>query len=359
MIDLDLLDEIKSVDKSNLINSIRTYPRQIAQAWTEVKNLDIPQACILSKNVVVSGMGGSALGGRIIDSLICDRVRTPIEVFTEFHLPNYVNHDTLVILSSYSGNTEETLSAAQDALARGATIFAITTGGKLAEFMRENNLNGYVYKPSANPSGQPRMGLGYSITATLAVLARCEFINLTSDEVATVISDCEKFVKDYDVPQKSNVNLAKSVAKKLFGKIPVLIASEHLVGSAHAFKNQLNENAKTFAVLFDLPEANHHLMEGLVNPPAAKDILHFLFLKSALYSQEVLSRYDLTVEVVEKNRVAASSYEPASEHKLNQIFELLVFASYVSYYQAMLYRVDPTPIPWVDYFKEKIATADF
>lgn len=355
MANLDSREEIRKLDSGNILGSISALPDQMQQAWREIQELSVPEACHNSRNVVVAGMGGSALGGRIVDSLITDRARTPIEIFTEFRLPNYVNKDTFVILSSYSGNTEETLTAGREALTRGASIFCITTGGKLKKFMEENNLDGFVLDPIHNPSNQPRMGLGYSIIAVLAALAKCEFINLLDTEVHEAIETARMFTEEFGVNVGSSGNLAKIYAKKLKNKIPVLIASEHLVGITHAFKNQLNENAKTFALLFDIPELNHHLMEGLRNPAEAKKFLHFVFFESDLYLKQVNLRYPLTREVVEKQEISTDVYKFHSNKKLNQIFEELTFGSYVNFYLSMLYGIDPSPIPWVDYFKKKLS----
>lgn len=354
MINLDWEKKIKKLDKGKVLQSIKRLPEQIEQSWQEVKKLNLPQACYLAKNIVISGMGGSSLGGRIIDSLITDRVRVPVEVFTEYHLPNYVSSQTLVIVSSYSGNTEEALSMAREALKKNAKIFVITTGGKLAEFLRKENLAGYILKPRANPSKQPRMGLGYSIAACLSILARCEFLSIYDQDIQEAIETCQKFIKEFGVQESEEKNLPKRMAKNLYGGIPVLIASEHLVGSAHTFKNQLNESSKTFSVLFDIPELNHHLMEGLRNPAPAKKFLNFLFLESKLYSPQIRKRYAVTKDVVEKNEIPFRTYLSRSDKKLEQIFEILVFGSFVSFYLAMLYNIDPLPIPWVDYFKQKL-----
>ncbi len=355
MTNLDSIEEIRKIDKGNILDSITALPDQMAQVWQEIGQAKVPESCRVSKNVIVSGMGGSALGGRIVDSLMVDRSRTPIEVFTEFRLPNYVNHDTFVILSSYSGNTEETLTAGREALNRGASLFCITTGGKLKEFMEENKLDGYIINPIHNPSNQPRMGLGYSVIAVLAALAKCEFINLLDTEVHEAIETARKFSDDFNPNVATSKNLAKIFAGKLKNKIPVLVASEHLVGVTHAFKNQLNENSKTFSLLFDIPELNHHLLEGLTNPAEAKKFLHFIFFESELYSKEVKLRYPITKEVVEKQEVASDIYKLNSNKKLNQIFEELTFGSFVNLYLALLYEIDPSPIPWVDYFKEKLS----
>ncbi|MFZ5932800.1 MAG: bifunctional phosphoglucose/phosphomannose isomerase [Patescibacteria group bacterium] len=355
MVDLDSLEEINELDRGRVHASIERLPAQIKQAWSEVKGREVPSACNLAKNVLISGMGGSALGGRIVDSLLADRARVPIEVFTEYNLPNYVNKDTLVIVSSYSGNTEETVSAAKEALNRGAMVYVISTGGRLAEILKEEKLEGYIFDPKENPSNQPRMGLGYSIASVLAVLSKCEFINLLDSEIEEACNEAEKFISEFGLTTPEAENLAKKMAKRLKGKVPIIIASEHLLGSVHAFKNQMNENAKTFALIFDIPELNHHLMEGLKNPYQIKELLSFLFIESERYSKRVQLRYPLTKEVVEKNGIIVETYRTRSFKKIQEIFELLVLGSDVSFYLAMLYNQDPTPIPWVDYFKSKLS----
>ncbi len=354
MLDLDSLGEISKLDKGKILESIHSLPEQFSQAWDEVNAAELPKTCSAAQNVVICGMGGSGLGGRIVDSLVFDRARVPIEVFNEYKIPNYVNTNTFVILYSYSGGTEETLSAARLAKDAGAKIFGITTGGKLAEFLKENNLSGYVFEAKHNPSGQPRMGLGYATATTLALLSRCAFIRF-ADESELIINTLKKYVEEYNVRVPQDENLAKTIAQKLHNKIPIIFASEHLVGIAHAFANQLNENSKTFSALFDLPEANHHLMEGLKFPANARELLTFLFVESKNYTPGVLKRYPITKEVLEKNGYPHATYTTTSEDKLEEIFEVLVLGSYVSFYLAMLNGVDPTPIPWVDYFKERLS----
>lgn len=353
--DLNSEKEIEKFDKGNVLESIRRLPAQVEQAWEEVSSLKIPKACAAVNNVVICGMGGSALGGRIVDSLMADRVRTPIEVISDYDVPNYVGPKSLVIATSYSGNTEETVSAAHRALIKKAEIFGITTGGKLAEFLKKEKIPAYIYEPKENPSNQPRLGLGYSIAATMAILARCGFITLAEEDIKSALSSLRKFSQEFDNCVPENKNLAKRMALKLRGKIPILIASEHLIGALHAFKNQLNEGSKTFSASFDIPELNHHLMEGLRNPAMAKEYLYFLFFESKLYSSRIQKRYPITREVVEKNEVDYGVYPLRSGKKIQQIFEVLSFGSFVHFYLAYIYGVDPLKIPWVDYFKEKLA----
>jgi glucose/mannose-6-phosphate isomerase len=354
MANIDLPEQIEKIDKDNIYSSIRSFPDQIEQAWKEVNRIEIPDSYQKVANIVICGMGGSALGGRIVDSLLSDKVRVPIEVFTEAKLPFYVNENTLVILSSYSGNTEETLVSANEAIARGAKIFGATSGGKLSEFLRRNNLPGYIYNPLSNPSNQPRMGLGYPIVSLLALLSKYHFVHITEAEIKASILVARNMIQEMRSENLNSDNEAKLIANNLHWKMPVIIASEHLVGSSHTFKNQLNENAKTFALLFDLPEANHHLMEGLKNPAEGIKKLYFLFIESDLYSEFVKKRFPITREVVEKNGIETGIYKLLTKTKLEQIFELITLGLLVSFYLAILYDTNPTPIPWVDYFKEKL-----
>ena len=352
---LDNQSEIEKIDTGKIVASIRLLPDQMEQAWEEIKAFDIPKACNSVHNVVVAGMGGSALGGRIVDSLLEDRVRVPIEVFTQYSLPNYVNSNSLVLVTTYSGNTEEALSMAKQAHAKKAKVVGITTGGKLQELLDREGNPVYVFDPKANPSGQPRMGLGYSIAATLAVLSKCGLIHITDDDFYDLVVTVRKFVKECDVDIPTKDNLAKMLAERLHQKAAVLVSSSHLVGVTHAFKNQLNENSKNFSLMFDLPELNHHLLEGLKYPAKLHGVLHFLFFESDLYSDRIKKRYDLTAEIVKKNGHETSAIKPRSEKKLPQIFEILTLGSFASFYLALLNDVDPNTIPFVDYFKNQLS----
>jgi len=352
---LDVVEEFRKYDTGGVMESIKLLADQLDQAWGEVKNLEIPKLYSSAQQVVVCGMGGSALGGRIIDSLYASQLRVPLEIFTEYNVPNYVGPETLVVASSYSGNTEETISAVNYALQKKAQIYVISTGGALGEFMKENNLPGYIFVPTNNPCGQPRMGLGYSLGALLGVLSGCGFISVADEEMELSLRSLRRSIVNFGPDTVEGENAAKSMARELMNKFPVLVASEHLVGATHAFKNQLNETAKSFSALFDLPELNHHLMEGLRNPAQMKDFLRFVFFESDLYSDRVRKRYLITSDVVRKNEVEYVTYKAMAETKMGQVLELLAFASWVQYYLAMLYGVDPSSVPWVDYFKKELA----
>jgi len=352
---LDSIEEFKEFDQKGVLSSIKMLPQQANQAWSEIGELKFSKTLSTAKNIVVCGMGGSALGGRVVDSLVEKKIRAPIEIFTQYFVPNYVNSDTLVILSSYSGNTEEALSCAHDAVKRNAKIFGITTGGKMADFLKKEHKDAYIYDPTFNPSGMPRLSIGYSIFSVLAFLNKTSFITLNEDELKTAVDTLSLFIKEFGPRNKEEKNLAKMLARKLQNKIPVIVSSEHLLGVSHVFKNQLNETAKTYSNLFDLPELNHHLLEGLKLPAKSKDVLSFLFLYSKLYTDRVVKRYPITQAVVEQNSVPYNQYSLRSDTKIDQILEVLCLGSFISYYLAKLSGVDLSEIPWVDYFKKKLS----
>ncbi len=332
-------------DSLNILGSIQALPDQCAQVITEVAQASIPPSCSLVNNIVISGMGGSALGGRVIVSLERRTLRVPITVSTEYHLPNFANEKTLVVISSYSGETEETLSALAEARSRGCQIFILTTGGKLGELARQFQLPNYIFQPRFNPSLQPRMSLGYEVTAMLALLARCQLIRPLKE-----LSRLPDFLRS----RQQDLSSIQHLASSLVGKIPVFLVSEHLKGAAHAAKNQLNENAKTFAVVFDLPEANHHLLEGLAHPPGNPDNLAVVMVDSPHYHPEVRKRYPLTRQIVAKHHIPIYDFPLAGPNPAFEALDVIQSGAYLAYYLSQEYGIDPGPIPWVDWFKDEL-----
>lgn len=346
------------IDKSSVLASASLLPDQIKQAWEEVFKIKIPFSNFKGvKNIVVAGMGGSALGARIIDSLSFEALKVPLEIATGYHLPAYTNTNSLVIISSYSGNTEETLSCYWEAMRKKCQIFLISTGGQLADLAKKNKTASYIFEPKYNPSGQPRLGLGYSIAAQLAFLARCGLIRLDETQISEAINHLNHFKGEISKSVPYQKNIAKKIASCLKEKAIVLVSSEHLIGATHAFKNMLNETSKTMAVRFSIPEMNHHLLEGLSYPEENKKLLKFLFLESDIYDPVIRKRMSITKEVVKKNKITYFSLKIKGRTRLVQIFETIYLGGFVSYYLALLYGVDPSAIPWVDYFKKKLASA--
>lgn len=333
-------------DSLHIADSIRAFPDQFAQVMAEIAQQHVPSQCMLVDNIVVAGMGGSGLGGRIVSSLEQQLLRVPFLISTEFHLPNFVNSKSLVVISSYSGNTEETISALSEALSRQAQVYILTSGGKLADLASEKNLPAYIFEAKHNPSGQPRMGLGYSIASLLFLLSRCQLVATSAS-----LTQLPHFLRQSEpAAEKTGQGLARQVA----GKSVMILASEHLKGSAHAIKNMLNENSKNLSFAFDLPEANHHLLEGLTFPKSNPDSVVCLQLRSALYRSEVARRYQVTDTVFTKQKIKLVDFPLGGENQLREAMGALQTGAWLSYYLAAYNQVDPGPIPWVDYMKDEL-----
>lgn len=261
-------EENKSLEEEyeELLKTIELYPKQIKQSWDEVYKMNFPKNYEDVLNVVVCGMGGSALGARMLKSLLLDRFKVPIEIINDYHMPYFVGERSLVIVSSYSGGTEETVNCANEAIRRNVKLFGITTGSRLGDILKDAGSPSYIFDPVNNPSKQPRNATGYFIGSLIALFSKLNLVDMSENEVVEAINYIEEFIKDVKDGGSNFSKDAKDFAKKLKGKLPVLVSSEHLYGAAHIFKNQLNESAKTFSVHFPIPELNHHLMEGLKNP---------------------------------------------------------------------------------------------
>lgn len=345
MIDLNNIDEIKKHDPKNCYGSIEMLPLQCKQAWDEGKTIQTPEDYKNVKSIVISGMGGSAYAGRIIPQLFKDLLNVPITIVDDYNLPAFVDESTLIVLTTYSGTTEEVLSTAEQAEKRNAKIVGVTSGGVLANWLKERNLPSYLFTPKYNPSNQPRLAPGYIIIGTIAVLWKIGLLVFPENEMVDSISILNN-------SSKSIKTTAQEISQKIQGTIPVFFSAEFLKGNAYIMRNQHNETAKSFSAYSELPELNHHLMEGLRNPPDKK--LTICFLNSDLYSDSIKKRIDLTKDVVSKNNIKWIEFNAFGSSKISQMLTTLSFGGYLSLYLALLYGIDPSLIPWVDYFKEEL-----
>lgn len=351
---LDSVDEIQKIDQQNALGSIEMFGSQIQQIWKVAQDIHFDQSYQQVANVVVAGMGGSTLGTHVIQAVFKDELKVPVLIVPDYEMPSFVNEKTLVIASSYSGSTEETLAAVADAQQKGAKITGITSGGRLAEFLQKNNYPALVFDAQFNPSNQPRMGLGYSIFGQMALFARAGLLQVSDTEYQSVMDTIAKMHLQWSktIPQEKNA--AKILAFELLDRLPVITVAEHLEGVAHVFANQLNENSKNYSEYRVIPEMNHHLMEGLKFPESNAGHLVFVTAHSPSYLISNQNRMNLTEQVLEKNQIEYRSYELQSQGKLAQAFELLLFGAYTSFYLAILHNLNPSPIPWVDWFKEQL-----
>jgi len=351
---LDNVKQIKKLDPQNVLASMEALAPQITQVWREFKTLKLPPALRQIDKIIINGMGGSGLGGHVIRSLYFETLRLPLELVNGYAVPGSLDARALYIFSSYSGTTEEPLSTLAQAKKRRAKLFGIASGGTLGSWVKKGIIPGYAFDPRFNPSNQPRMGLGYSLAAQLALFHRLGLIKVTDAEIRQALKSLQRCQRLFGVNNPAAKNPAKILARQLNGRLPVVVAAEFLAGNAHVFANQINENAKTFAAYFLIPELNHHLLESLSYPKTNRRNLAFVFFESAAYAAKNQTRFKITQKVMTKNRVAHYRYRLASRGRLGQSLEMLLFGSYVSFYLAALNGINPSLIPWVDYFKSEL-----
>ncbi len=349
---LNDLKSIKQLDVGNMLGSIELLSQQMKQMWQEHGDFKLPAEYKKIKNVVVAGMGGSALPARIVKSVFKPVLPVPVEIVNDYSLPAFVNSETLVVLSSYSGSTEETIAGAAQAKERKAKIVVIATGQDLDK-LHKQGAPGIIFNPKFNPCASPRMGLGYQLIGQFLIFRAAGLLSFTEADFKRIVKITEKRNLDWGV--KTIDNLIKTTAKKILGRAVLFFAAEHLTGSAHAAANQMNENGKRLAVSFTVPELNHHLMEGLKFPHANVTSVAAVIFNSKLYDKKIQKRLRITNEVLGQNKIERAEILFAGATSLEQIFEALVASSYLSYYLALLENIDPTPIPYVDYFKKQMS----
>lgn len=351
---LDRATTYRSAPRKAVLGSLRRFSEQCARGFRGGRAVRFPRAYRGIRNIVVFGMGGSALGTDVIRSVFADELRVPLTVVNGYHAPACVTSRTLVVLSSYSGTTEEVLSAAIESSRRGAKITGLTRGGTLKAFFIRRGLPWYQIDGAANPAGQPRMGLGYNVMGQVGLLASAGLVKLSGNDVRAITRHLDRRSASVDVEVPLRGNEAKRLASALAGRLPVVVGASHTVGSAHAFANQLNETAKSFAMFFALPELNHHLLEGLRSPREVRRG-SFVFLTSNFYDRAIVKRMSITSQIVLRRGLAAEKLAVQGKNLFMQAMDALLVAGYASFYLSIVNRVDPLDIGTVDEFKKRLA----
>lgn len=351
---LDKLATYKKYDSADILYGIDHLPEQCQLAWQDTRDLRLPNMKGVTSLVIV-GMGGSALGAHLLQSTFASRLSVPFEIVRGYHLPAHVSSKTLVLFSSFSGTTEEVLSAAEEARKRRAKMLVISTGGALEAWAKKQKCAAYIFQPG-DLAKQPRLGLGFSFIGIVGMLERAGLLKVTNAEITSMIQAMGEVIDTSTIDVPESQNPAKMTAKALYGKSVLVVGAEHLGGVTHVLANQINETAKQFAVPFEVPELNHHLLEGLTYPKKNMGQTVALLLQSTLYHERVSKRISITADLMESQHLTVVEYETGGKTALDECAEVLQFGSYVSYYLAMLNRIEgPEKIPFVDTFKHRMS----
>ncbi len=358
MINLDHQAECLALDSGQVGAAIALLPDQLAQALSDIKNWPLYQLNQSINKIIVNGMGGSNLGARLIASALAEQLSVPLLIEPGYSVSGYVDQQTLYIISTYSGTTEEPLSVIDEVQRRGAQLAVITAdypNNQLAKMARQHNWPAYIFNPEHNPSGQPRLGLGYAVFGLLGLLANLGIINFDLNEADQLINNLQAINQNWLPSIPTADNDAKQLAQQLRGRQVWLIGPDCLSGNLHILRNQINETSKNLANYLTVPDLNHYAMEGLSFPTSIPETVAALSFKITGLPDRLTKRLALTDEVLEQNHLLVYNYQAAATNRLGQTLEILAFGSWLSYYLGLLNGVDPVKIPWVDLFKKKLA----
>jgi len=349
---LDDLTYFKKLDTLNMLAEIDGLPDQLQQAWDLGATQPLPQLDDI-RAVVVSGMGGSAIGADLVANSVFSNIGVPVVVHRDYGLPAFAKgKQTLVVCSSHSGNTEETLSSFEAALKNECSVVVVSTGGELAKRAGEKNIPLWRF----NHTGQPRAAVGFSFGLLLSLFARLNLIPDPSQEITEAVAAMKELQEYLHAEVPAAKNPAKRYAGQLAGRWVTIIGSGALVPVARRWKGQMNEVAKAGANFEALPEANHNMLAGTINPHETLNTRTMtIFLRAPSDHPRNRLRSDLTRQIFMLAGMNADCVDGRGESKFAHIWTLILFGDYTAYYLAMAYGIDPTPVDALVNFKSAMA----
>ncbi|MFN2112858.1 MAG: bifunctional phosphoglucose/phosphomannose isomerase [Anaerolineales bacterium] len=343
-------EDFSKLDSQNMLAEINSLPEQLQEAWEEAQEFSLREYGHI-RQVIVAGMGGSAIGADLVKAYIEPFSKVSLEVHRDYDLPAWASGpDTLVVVSSHSGNTEETRSAMEAALMRGCSLLAITTGGKIAELARQQDVQLWVF----NHQGQPRAAVGYSFALLLNALYRLGFIPDPGAEIQDAVREMLS-QRDLLAPElPDHQNPAKRQAGQLIDRWVSVFGADLLAPVARRWKGQVSEIAKAWGQYEDLPEADHNTLAGVVNPEVILTKTIALFLISSHNHPRNQRRIELTKKNFMLEGISTDSVKASGKSRLAQMWTLVQFGDYTAYYLAMAYGVDPTPVAAIENLKKEL-----
>lgn len=345
------IESVKALDKSSMLKLLLEFPRQILDAQRIGKECRFSVKARFNK-IVFTGVGGSAIGADLIRSYAAGECRLPIVVNRDYTLPNFVDKDTLLVVSSYSGNTEETISAYKDGCKRKAGIIIITSDGELKKD------GGKRFPCITIPEGYPpRCALGYSSIPLIVLFSKLGILKDKDEDIketATLLTDLRDRILAPEA--KEDKNTAKRIARSLFDKYVIIYgANQHMDCAVTRWRGQLAENSKTLSSSHLFPEMNHNEIVGWANPKRLMKDLAVLFLRDKTDHPRVKIRMEITKTIIEKEGAKVIEVNSRGESLLARIFSLIYIGDFVSFYLAIQNGVDPTPVDNVTYLKKELA----
>jgi glucose/mannose-6-phosphate isomerase len=341
----------RQIDSSGMLARLHEFPGQCQRAWEKITDFDLPPEYKEIDGSIILGMGGSAIGGDLVRRLALAESKTPVWVHRDYDLPPFVGEKTLVIASSYSGNTEETLSAFTQSLKTKAKKLVLTTGGKLKQLAEKENVPVFAIDYQA----PPRAAFPHSFIPLVGIFQKLGLLKDKSAELKEGLETLDKLADELVETTPLASNPAKQLATKLYRNVVIIYGAELLSEVARRWKTQLNENSKTMAFFELFPELNHNAAVGYDFPPEVKERVFVVLLHSTLLNPRNQLRYEATARLMTRAKIKHEMVEAMGETAIAQMMSLTLFGDYVSFYLAVLNEVDPTPIDSIDFVKKYLA----
>jgi glucose/mannose-6-phosphate isomerase len=341
---------IQKLDPQDMRGTIRSFHEQVEEAAAIGRKFTAPGNSKSVANIVLAGMGGSAIGGDLLRAYLGMQLAVPFSVSRHYVPPPYLGRDTLFIVSSYSGNTEETLAAYEQAVARNARVLCITSGGEVAERAKKLG-HPVIFIPGGL---QPRAALGYSFFPLLFAMGAMGFARVDDNEITETITVLKTIAGES--LDSTDSNQAYAVARQLHGKIPVIWSSSDLLEPVNLrWRGQINENAKQLAWSGWLPELNHNEIVGWQNPDDMLQRMAIVLLKDREDNARVVQRMAITKDLLKNQPGAFIEIGTRGESRLARMFSVVHRGDWVSFHLAMLNGVDPTPVERINHLKNQLA----
>ncbi|MCK4332961.1 MAG: bifunctional phosphoglucose/phosphomannose isomerase [Thermoplasmatales archaeon] len=349
---LDDLEKISDIDKSNMLDTLNQFPDQIKEAIEIAKTAKMDHF-IKIDDVLITGMGGSGISGDIVTRLFRDKIDIPIVVNKEYDLPKWARKDTLAIFFSYSGNTEETLSAFRIASQKKCKIVSISSGGKLQELSEKRGV-AHIKIPSGF---QPRAAVAYSLFTLIVILKRTGLLkNTIESDIEETIAITQDVIDNNKKSVVEESNLSKQMARKILNTIPQIYGWGFYYPIATRWRQQLNENSKVIAREDVVSESNHNDIVGWsLNPEASKNFSCILFRDKDNESLNMSTRLNFMKSLFEDSVANIIEIHPKGKSRLAKMMYIMCLGDFLSCYLAILRNIDPTPVDIITELKQRLA----
>jgi len=349
---LDNQKLIKKLDASNMLKFISGLPEQCYDAYKIGTSVSISKPAGKINNIVFAGVGGSGIGAELVKVFLQGEIKIPISICRSYILPEFSGEDTFLFCSSYSGNTEETLSCFEQGVKKKAFIITMGAGGRLKELSLKNNFT-HITIPPGYP---PRTAIGYMSITLFGILARLGFIKDKENDVKelySILSGIRDKEIGHDIPAAENVS--KQIAIKLHKRYCIIYGTADATEAVSSrWREQIAENSKALSSANVFPEMNHNEIVGWRFPKKALKDFKVIMLSDKDDHERVKERIRISSDIIKKSGAEVIKLERKDGGRLARMYSLVYIGDFVSFYLAILNNVDPTPVESVDYLKKEL-----